>query len=793
MNHQNNAPIDFVMIWVDGNDPEWRQEKAKYDGKTVTASNSEVRYRDWDNLQYWFRGVEKYAPWVNKIHFVTWGHIPPWLDTTNPKINVVKHTDYIPEEYLPTFSSHTIELNLHRIDGLAEQFVYFNDDMFFTAPVKPEDFFKDGKPCDTAALDCIFFGKDSAGPFNGSDITVINSHFKKKRILKRDWKKWYNLKNGFRNVVKTLLLYPWPWFPGLYYQHACNSFLKSTFNTVWSKEFEALDETCRHRFRKSGDLNQWVMKFWQFAEGNFEVRPEKFAYCYHVKESNFAALLEDIPSGRRNLLCINDTARTRRFEDKKQKLIEVFEKCFPSVSEFEKAEYYEISKDSKSPEVENLEEQLKQRLRQKLYEGIYFFEQTLKIASEVKSKTLSYSRKLFTISRVVEYLKIEQSPYEVIDEADANKFLLLLKNTVDLIEDRVIADADISYYYKLLILKIKTKNEPELFFEDNDIKIGCDEVLRESLLENSLGIQKINIDGNFLSIEGCFSCYGSILQDAEVTVLANGEYTNCQKISKEDTRHSLGANIQTKIGFRTEIEFSRIKDGKISFILKAGNHEEVFKNISLSNTAPISNTLKKSYYIKNGIKITSDGEFLWVKRAGAFTRLLSEAAFIAEILRRNKDGGKKAVAVRLALPLMKLFVKKPVWIIEAGEKPTESIAFSFFKYVCENRRDVDVKLVVPEKYTDDGTVSSVGGVLNRETRKYKRMVLLSSAIILEYPYERIYNPFRRRFGFYKDILNEKNILCINEDWQNFAPDSIDELFLNGLSVGELADNEVEEA
>ena len=80
-----NGPIDFVMIWVDGNDPEWRKEKSKYDGKVVTASNSEVRYRDWDNLQYWFRGVEKFAPWVNKIHFVTWGHLPEWLDTTNPK------------------------------------------------------------------------------------------------------------------------------------------------------------------------------------------------------------------------------------------------------------------------------------------------------------------------------------------------------------------------------------------------------------------------------------------------------------------------------------------------------------------------------------------------------------------------------------------------------------------------------------------------------------------------------------------------------------------------------------
>ncbi|MEX6253875.1 hypothetical protein [Providencia huaxiensis] len=54
----------------------------------------------------------------HKIHFVTCGHYPNWLDINNHKINFVKHSDFIPKEYLPTFNSHTIELNLHRIKGL---------------------------------------------------------------------------------------------------------------------------------------------------------------------------------------------------------------------------------------------------------------------------------------------------------------------------------------------------------------------------------------------------------------------------------------------------------------------------------------------------------------------------------------------------------------------------------------------------------------------------------------------------------------------------------------------------
>ena len=139
--------IDFVLTWVDGSDPDWLAQRREYQpGRGTDAGES--RYRDWDNLQYWFRGVEKFAPWVNKIYFVTWGHVPKWLNTAHEKIQIVKHEDFMAPAYLPTFNINSIELNLHRIKGLSEHFVFFNDDMFLIDSVKPEDFFKNGLPCD---------------------------------------------------------------------------------------------------------------------------------------------------------------------------------------------------------------------------------------------------------------------------------------------------------------------------------------------------------------------------------------------------------------------------------------------------------------------------------------------------------------------------------------------------------------------------------------------------------------------------------------------------------------------
>lgn len=130
---------------MDSNDPKWLSAKQNYETKEEMSlseeANSACRYRsDTEMLRYWFRGVEKFAPWVNKIHFVTCGQKPEWLNDNHPKLHLVNHSDYIPSKYLPTFNPNPIELNYHRIEELSELFVNFNDDTFLLQPIK-QDFF----------------------------------------------------------------------------------------------------------------------------------------------------------------------------------------------------------------------------------------------------------------------------------------------------------------------------------------------------------------------------------------------------------------------------------------------------------------------------------------------------------------------------------------------------------------------------------------------------------------------------------------------------------------------------
>lgn len=334
-----NNEIDFVIAWVDGNDLKWRKEKQKYLAevydKDTLEKQGEYRFRDWDLLHYWFRAVEKYAPWVRKIHFVTCGQIPQWLNTEHPKLHIVNHEDYIPKEYLPTFNSHVIELHMHRIPDLAEQFVYFNDDMYITREVTPEDFFVNGLPRDVFALDAIYCAGDSAGSYNCSDLEIINDSFNKNEQFKKHYKKWFCPRYSFRKIYRTLALMPWHWFPGFYYQHLPSNFLKSTFERVWEAAGDRLAETSKHRFRGKAQVNQWVFKYWQLADGKFVPQDIKSGKCFHVHEGGVKTICEAIQNKQYKLLCINDTNRTTEFEKKRESISQAFNTVLNKKSEFE--------------------------------------------------------------------------------------------------------------------------------------------------------------------------------------------------------------------------------------------------------------------------------------------------------------------------------------------------------------------------------------------------------------------------------------------------------------------------
>ncbi len=158
MSHNNN-PIDIVITWVDGSDPTLAAKRNKFlakEGRTPSDPGAiPTRFASNNEIRYCLLSIFKFAPFVRRVFIVTDGQDPDILEEVSKyfpsrlnDIRIVDHTEIFRgyEEFLPTFNSTSIESMLWQIEGLSENFVYFNDDVILIRDVEPTEWFVNGSP-----------------------------------------------------------------------------------------------------------------------------------------------------------------------------------------------------------------------------------------------------------------------------------------------------------------------------------------------------------------------------------------------------------------------------------------------------------------------------------------------------------------------------------------------------------------------------------------------------------------------------------------------------------------------
>ena len=339
--------IDFVLPWLDDEDPHWKAEKGEWEQRAsglksiAEDANGSFRYRgDSNMLRFWFRSVEAFAPWVNRIHFVTCGQKPNWLNECHPKLNLINHVDYIPLKYLPTFNANTIEMNFHRIPGLSERFVYFNDDMFLLQPIDASYFFRDGVPVQVNNLRYpIDIGYNNWSRLIFNDYCVVNKSFDINASIWENRKKWFSVSAlGFKRARRNFICY---WanrtLPVSSFGHVANPHLKSSLEEIWEKWPEVLDVSCSHKFRSDDQVNQWLAVAWNLAKGTFHTIHEKGrSLIVNISPKRIDEIDATIRQQKYPQICVNDSQFNTDPEKCSQVIHCAFESILPMKSSFEK-------------------------------------------------------------------------------------------------------------------------------------------------------------------------------------------------------------------------------------------------------------------------------------------------------------------------------------------------------------------------------------------------------------------------------------------------------------------------
>jgi glycosyltransferase involved in cell wall biosynthesis len=282
-------PVDAVVTWVDGEDPEWDAARAARlaeltGGRAGTAatraSSGRARFVSRDELRHCLRSLHLFAPWLRRIHLVTAGQVPAWLDADHPQVQVVDHREILPADALPTFNSHAIETALHRVPDLAEHFVYLNDDFLLGRPLGPERFFS------AAGLTQVWVAPGTVGLDDDPDAPPYRKAARTNRRL---------LAGAFGAVVTHDLA------------HAPYAHRRSVLEEVEQRFAEDVQRTARSPFRSDTDVSvlSSLAQHYGLLTGTAYVADAERAYV-NISNSDLEWQLRKVLQREQDFVCLAD-------------------------------------------------------------------------------------------------------------------------------------------------------------------------------------------------------------------------------------------------------------------------------------------------------------------------------------------------------------------------------------------------------------------------------------------------------------------------------------------------------
>ncbi|GGW60714.1 exopolysaccharide phosphotransferase [Streptomyces griseoloalbus] len=310
-------PVDVVYTWVDGDEPEMRAKRARYQERGIAEildkETNASRYTSHDELKYSLRSLAMYADFVRHVYIVTDGQTPHWLDDRAPGITVVDHRDIFPPDVLPVFNSHAIETRLHHIPGLSEHYLYLNDDVFVGRRVTAEHFFHGSGLMKIPVSPLkIGVGKPHA------EETATNSASKNVRRLLFE-------KFG-RMTTNNFMHTPLP------QQRETLRVLEELFP-------QDVGRTTASRFRSPQDIAMTAPLLYQYALTTGRGVPGKYSFRYvNISRPDAARRLAELRRNRRfDFFCLNDVdVPPEERERVGLRMSEFLEDYFPFPSPFEK-------------------------------------------------------------------------------------------------------------------------------------------------------------------------------------------------------------------------------------------------------------------------------------------------------------------------------------------------------------------------------------------------------------------------------------------------------------------------
>lgn len=318
-------PIDAVYTWVDDSDPLWNMHRKMSQMRPEMRvchelATADARFRNRNELMYSLRSLDQFAPWIRNIHVVTCGQRPDWLNTAHRRIHMVDHKEIFQDpDVLPTFNSHAIESQLHHIPGLADKFIYFNDDTFLGRFLRPELFFLSNGMS-------RFFPSSAKIPFPGITSGCAPDPVGAAGANNREI-----IHKAFGRTITQKM------------RHVPHALRIDVLKEIEKHFPERHQRTASSAFRHPGDISVASSLHHYYAYHTSRAVPGNMKYAYvDLADENLERRLNLLLGGRNSdAFCLNDTGDVVQSAQEREDLVQGFlEAYFPVPSPFEERSTY---------------------------------------------------------------------------------------------------------------------------------------------------------------------------------------------------------------------------------------------------------------------------------------------------------------------------------------------------------------------------------------------------------------------------------------------------------------------
>ena len=321
--------------------------------------------------------------------------------------------------------------------------------------------------------------------------------------------------------------------------------------------------------------------------------------------------------------------------------------------------------------------------------------------------------------------------------------------------------------HKCMMLTKKYGELPERCVYDDDVLLRFQNTPFRWASSFVTNYDFITVDGGYLTIEGYTLLYG-YPEDTEVEIYFELTDTTTKEKSlipaeitnRDVDKYRLGELLYKGVPFKLSIPVKELPDCKLALMLSANGEKIIKKNLRYGRFSPIGKEYKNSYYYSEGYMVSCEGHFIVLRRASKKDARRQEKAFRRELKFSKNLGAKKASIVRKLLSVFNFFKRKEIWIIQDRLNKAGDNGEALFRYLKEAKPKGIKPYFAITRCEDAKKLEPLGGVLYRDTKKFKLMMLAADYIISASGDEFALNPFADYSAPYRDIRSRQRFVFL---------------------------------